>query len=162
MVARGAAAPCTEVISASCSSLLKIIAPEREKLWWWPPALRTVVWWLIIYDLKHHHHHQQQHLGAEESHNLFGGQQTEALLQLTAHWSLLQHHQLFRKTISKPNFQIIHAIVWAKLRPFQSKWACWAFQKGVAFLVMSKGWLSHGGACTTSSQRKSIAWAKFT
>lgn len=30
MVARGAAAPCAEVISAYCSSLSKIIAPEKE------------------------------------------------------------------------------------------------------------------------------------
>lgn len=76
----------------------------------------------------------------------YAGQQMEALLQLTTHrscTSLLQHHQLSRKTTSKSTFQIIHVIVRAKLRPFQSKWACWAFQKAVAYLDMSKGWLSH-------------------
>lgn len=69
MVARGAAAPCAEVISAYCSSLLKIIVPEREKWWWWPSALGTIMWWLITYDLKLHLHHHQ-HLRAGESHKL--------------------------------------------------------------------------------------------
>lgn len=162
MVARGAAAPWAEVITAYCSSLLKIIAPEREKWWWWPSALGTMVGWLIMYDLKLHLHPTNT-WGQRSLTSLW--RTAETLLQLTAHSSctiLLQHHQLSKKTTSKSTFQITHAILWARLGPLQSKGACWALQKGVAYLVMSKGCLSHGGACTTSSQRQSLAWAKFT
>lgn len=57
MVARGVPAPCAEVISAKCSSLLKIITTEREKQWQWPEDLGMMVGWLTIHDLKHHLHH---------------------------------------------------------------------------------------------------------
>lgn len=207
MVAHGAAAPCAEVISAKCSSLLKIITPEREKWWWWPEDLGWwwggIPMWLTMYDLKHHlhqpsphdplwrqssltsvtswtHHHakrwescrccwRKRHfllLPEPQRHSaaVQGGHQAQTLL--AAHCTqgiALTCSSTTRLPEKQPPNQPFKPFTWLYGPNLslsnQNKHAetC----KGVAYLVMSKGWLSceswyHLQPVTTSSVARAL------